>query len=252
MEGDIVIPEAENPGGWDRYAYVINNPLYYTDPLGYCGVGSTPGEGISQTRHDRLCLLHDEAMRLSILVQNGDINDVEALALLFDYAAPLYTYIEINLPVGPPFFINDGRGFITDIGIIIGGIEVDNNIIEHGLNLLAGAFDPAEMFRIIKAGDEDDRYGQYYIGYDAFTNEIHESGMKPEFSQGTANQVRHFVGGLVGGSAFLGLGRSYQYNNEEELPDKKLYEMSYSLVDYLIVNPVSYAGNWVRENLERK
>jgi RHS repeat-associated protein len=36
---------ASNPQSWNRYAYVLNNPLRYSDPLGlYCYYGDTNGE----------------------------------------------------------------------------------------------------------------------------------------------------------------------------------------------------------------
>jgi len=38
---DTLIPEPGNPQSWDRYAYVENNPLRYTDPSGHmqsCGM----------------------------------------------------------------------------------------------------------------------------------------------------------------------------------------------------------------------
>jgi len=33
---DTIIPEISNPLDWDRYSYVRNNPLKYTDPSGHC------------------------------------------------------------------------------------------------------------------------------------------------------------------------------------------------------------------------
>ena len=32
---DTIIPGAGNPQSWDRFAYVNNNPLRYTDPSGH-------------------------------------------------------------------------------------------------------------------------------------------------------------------------------------------------------------------------
>jgi len=32
---DTIVPGAGNPGAWDRYAYVLNNPIGYTDPGGH-------------------------------------------------------------------------------------------------------------------------------------------------------------------------------------------------------------------------
>ncbi len=33
---DTVVPQPENPQAWNRYSYVVNNPLKYTDPSGHC------------------------------------------------------------------------------------------------------------------------------------------------------------------------------------------------------------------------
>ena len=33
---DTVVPDAKNPQAWNRYAYVVNNPLKYNDPSGHC------------------------------------------------------------------------------------------------------------------------------------------------------------------------------------------------------------------------
>jgi RHS repeat-associated protein len=36
ISADTVVPQLENPQAWDRYAYVVNNPLKYDDPTGHC------------------------------------------------------------------------------------------------------------------------------------------------------------------------------------------------------------------------
>jgi len=38
IQADTIVPGAGNPQAWDRYAYVNNNPLYYTDPSGHWGI----------------------------------------------------------------------------------------------------------------------------------------------------------------------------------------------------------------------
>jgi hypothetical protein len=38
---DTIIPDQTSPQGWDRYAYVNNNPLRYADPTGHWLCGNT-------------------------------------------------------------------------------------------------------------------------------------------------------------------------------------------------------------------
>ena len=35
LQPDSIIPRAANPQSWNRYSYVANNPLRYTDPMGH-------------------------------------------------------------------------------------------------------------------------------------------------------------------------------------------------------------------------
>ncbi len=41
MQPDTIVPEPGNPQTLNRYAYVLNNPLRYTDPSGHaeCAAG---------------------------------------------------------------------------------------------------------------------------------------------------------------------------------------------------------------------
>jgi RHS repeat-associated protein len=35
-QADTIIPDSLNPQSWNRYSYVINNPINYNDPSGHC------------------------------------------------------------------------------------------------------------------------------------------------------------------------------------------------------------------------
>jgi RHS repeat-associated protein len=53
ISADTVVPSMANPQEFNRYSYVRNNPLRYTDPSGHCAIpeytlsGACPGEGDS-------------------------------------------------------------------------------------------------------------------------------------------------------------------------------------------------------------
>jgi hypothetical protein len=48
MSADPFVPDAMNGQAWNRYSYVVNNPLALTDPNGYCFLGMcTWGKAIS-------------------------------------------------------------------------------------------------------------------------------------------------------------------------------------------------------------
>ncbi len=42
MQADSIVPGMDNPQRWDRFGYVLNNPLRYTDPSGHSPAGPCP------------------------------------------------------------------------------------------------------------------------------------------------------------------------------------------------------------------
>ncbi len=231
---DTLIPEQQGVQAWDRYAYTNNNPVKYTDPngnmvddgcqLGECA-GNTVPDGITQEQHERLMFLNILSKSLSKRMKNGEITDVEALALLLDISAKRYG--------------NDVDSYLTDIGIVVGGLDTTDIIP--------------------KAIDSNNSLNIYYVGYSAFDPEI--TGFKTELNPNNDNQVRHFIAG-ASASNHLGMLAETRLLLSEQLgsEDYKLYQMSFEFVDTLRgtnygkvqgPNHIYLPGDWVRENLAK-
>jgi RHS repeat-associated protein len=248
LSADPMGQSIANPQGFNRYSYALNNPVRYTDPTGYwvdegCGTSmcsdtttsgisvisgtrvgnssyegevtvSEPALGVDQEQHERLTIIQQEAEYLSRLMEMGDITDVEALAMLLGYAAPMYN--------------EDVDAFLTNLGIVVGGLDTT-------------IFPPQVI-------GGDNPLSQYYVGYPAFDPDI--TGFNVEYNSNNENQVRHFLAGASGGNLYGGIARPYLLLQERAAEDRALYERAFEFVDYLNGDvPLNSAGEWVQNNL---
>ena len=50
ISADPIVPQPGNPQAWNRYSYVLNNPLRYVDPTGYFTVEELVGWGVTHNQ----------------------------------------------------------------------------------------------------------------------------------------------------------------------------------------------------------
>lgn len=241
-QADPIIPEqSQGVQAWDRFAYANNNPLKYTDPSGHCGVGSVPAEGISQEQHDWLCTLRDEALRISELVAQGEIDDVEALAQITEFAAPHYQQ-SFNLFGRRIVYSEDKLGFARDLGLVVGGNVIQSDPIRR----LVQERQPVEeafAHQCTSAGDSASSQCQYYVEYGAFS----ASGFADDLREANENQVRHFAGGLSAAS-HSAFARWAALRRERDNPDDyRLHQRAFELFDLNL--RLDRWGDWIREHL---
>jgi RHS repeat-associated protein len=249
---DSIIPNPVNPQAWNRFSYTGNNPIRFNDPTGhrcepgdyepggYCYSSSRsiapPPQGISYEHDKKLRTLRLKAEILSESLQSGEMNDLEVLEELFNYAANAYG--------------DDVDTAIMDLGIVVGGMDTTGDIP-----------------RPIAEGDPNDPLSQYYIGYAAFVPE--QTAFSNRLNVNNENQIRHFLAGVAGSYAARGFGELGMYGDEfcdmfvrcggggGTSEDLRLYARAFDFVHFLRGNPayripghpLSEAGAWVRENL---
>lgn len=221
------------------------------DPSGHCGEGGAPSEGVSQTRHEWLCKLRDKALELSLQVESGEIDDVEALAQFIEFAVPHY----IHRGGRGGYYYEDRNGLANDTGIVLGGNEFNFlegvgttlQIIGGGTIPTGGQIADAATYRCGNSNYSPDDMCQYYTGFFAFGSE----GFKdPDYYEKDGNQVAHFAGGLSALGNTGQPGMQVTIDQETNPPDKRLFEAALDLWESN--TPIAGWGNWIRENLAYK
>ena len=256
------MPEPGNPQALNRYSYVYNNPVRYTDPTGHVtgydpGVGGVvterdlppPPPGMDMDRHVRLYWIQEIALAMSGQTQLDPthpffLTDVEAAARLYDALTPMY-----EQRFGP-FLYRDALGMVADVGIVVGGVVAEGSILVHGYNRVREEFQNEDAYRLIRSGDHEDALAQYYIGYDHFRRRSDGlTAFRSDFAQPGENQVRHLAGGLVTASAHLGLGRSRVLDIEREAYDIALHEAVFKIWDQSRNKSLAWFGHAIRTYL---
>ena len=99
---DTIVPEPGNPQDLNRYAYVRNNPLKYTDPSGHAVCLDTECTAVLHPITGRLMIGYmpgglDDKTQI-ILQYFGNVDDLEAMAQISDLVARYYSDWESFLP----------------------------------------------------------------------------------------------------------------------------------------------------------
>ena len=116
LNADTIVPGYANPQNLNRYSYVTNNPLRYTDPTGHMQCEDYEGSCVSQNQVTKINKAKQEKNRQKSIKKNmrrgGNSGDTETLSIFI----PTSTVIPgITLPVtistqqclgGPPCINN--------------------------------------------------------------------------------------------------------------------------------------------------
>ena len=126
IQPDTIVPNPGDPQSLNRYAYVRNNPLRYTDPSGHaycidsdCAVMWHPinhnyviGPGTSTA----------EEVARSIVQDLGGVDDLEGMAIISDVTAGLYRSWDRFLPtMGQIFIGTEKTGAFALISAVMAG-----------------------------------------------------------------------------------------------------------------------------------
>ena len=121
---DSIIPDPNNPQAWDRYGYVLNNPVRYTDPTGHktCYNLDEDGDCKDTEEEQKADDLFDYIDR-SIMNQKGrvksSLTSLQAMLMIVKYAAYIYG--------------NDWNGFLNATSLVFMGVY------QHGAGAMLAA-----------------------------------------------------------------------------------------------------------------
>ena len=98
---DMIVVQPGDVRGWDRYAYVRNNPTDRIDPTGHMDDGWEGGcNDVNSCKHEYL-----RGTAIVLLTRLGGRNDLEAMAQIVDYAAYLYGNYQQMMPMLSGIFL---------------------------------------------------------------------------------------------------------------------------------------------------
>ncbi len=101
VQADTIVPQPGDVRGWDRYAYVRNNPTGRIDPTGHMDDGWEGGcNDVNSCKHEYL-----RGTAIVLLTRLGGRNDLEAMAQIVDYAAYLYGNYQQMMPMLSGIFL---------------------------------------------------------------------------------------------------------------------------------------------------
>lgn len=263
IQPDTIIPNPANPQSLNRYSYVYNSPINFNDPTGHdpwwCTGGNcvadhygrSPAEGITPEHSNWLYTLRDEALRVSSRVAEGEIDDVEALALITEFAAPRYQRTA-NIFGRQVVVSEDKENFVRDLGIVLGG-NINNPINEGNqqvLEIVRSGRTPtmrelknAYSIEFTGPNDENSPLSRYYTGFGAFGTE----GFGSDYYEQGGNQARHFAGGLAAAGHSPIAEQFALWREDRDSADYRLHRQAFRL--YHSDTPINRWGNWIRENL---
>jgi hypothetical protein len=116
VQADTIVPGAGNPAAWDRYAYVMYNPVKYTDPTGHFSqeqleewFGETWFEVLEEEFPELLPYFQTEEMTLGNMIYyeiNGE-KKYGVFSINFDNELVLWDPFEKDFVLFSDFFSSD-------------------------------------------------------------------------------------------------------------------------------------------------